>query len=370
MRARAVALLCALVLGTAACGSDQKPGGTGELEVTASDTRCAVPKTSLPAGRHTFAVSNKGTKVTEFYVYAAGDRVVGEVENITPGLRRTLVVDLAAGTYQAACKPGMVGDGIRTALTVTGAAASQAANEKLAAAVQGYRQYLQSQANTLVDQTAAFTAAIKAGDAAEAKTLYPQARTYYERIEPVAESFGDLDPKIDAREDKVEQGATWTGFHRLEKDIWSGADLKADAGIADQLNADVAALKKEVDGLSLTPLQLASGAKELLDEVAASKVTGEEDRYSHTDLWDFQANVEGSKAAVAALRPFLDERDPTIGPKLDARFAAVQKELDPHRSGAGFVVYTTLNPAQVKALSDAVNGLAEPVSTVAGLVAK
>jgi len=156
----------------------------------------------------------------------------------------------------------------------------------------------------------------------------------------------------------------------LEKDIWSGADLKADAGIADQLNADVVALKKEVDGLSLTPLQLASGAKELLDEVAASKVTGEEDRYSHTDLWDFQANVEGSKAAVAALRPFLDERDPTLGPKLDARFAAVQKELDPHRSGAGFVVYTTLNPTQVKALSDAVNGLAEPVSQVAGLVAK
>src|SRR5256885_3886847 len=186
MRARAVALLCALVLGTAACGSDQKPGGTGELELAAPDTRCAVPKPGLPAGRHTFAVSNKGTKVTEFYVYAAGDRVVGEVENITPGLRRTLVVDLAAGTYQVACKPGMVGDGIRTALTVTGAAASQAANEKLAAAVQGYRQHGRSQANTLVDQTAAVTAAGEAGGAGRGESLYPQARTYYERIEPVA----------------------------------------------------------------------------------------------------------------------------------------------------------------------------------------
>jgi iron uptake system component EfeO len=370
MRARAVALLCALVLGTAACGSAKKPAGTGELEVTASDTQCTVAKTSIPAGRHTFAVTNKGTKVTEFYVYGAGDRVVGEVENITPGLRRTLVVDLAAGTYQAACKPGMVGDGIRTALTVTGAAATQAANGKLAAAVESYRKYVRSQTATLVDQTAAFVAAVKAGDAARAKTLYPQARTYYERIEPVAESFGDLDPKIDAREDDVEQGSTWTGFHRLEKDIWSGADLKADAAVADQLTADVAALKAKVDGLALTPLELANGAKELLDEVAASKVTGEEDRYSHTDLWDFQANVEGSKAAVAALRPFLDERDPSLGAKLDERFAAVQKELDKYRSGDGYVVYTTLNPTQVKALSDAVNGLAEPISTVAGLVAK
>jgi iron uptake system component EfeO len=369
MRVRAVALLCALVLVAAGCDT-KKPTGTGELEVTASDTQCTVTKTSVPAGRHTFAVTNKGTKVTEFYVYGAGDRVVGEVENITPGLRRTLVVDLVAGTYQAACKPGMVGDGIRTALTVTGTVASQAANEKLAAAVQNYQQYVKSQTATLVDQTAAFVAAVKAGDAAQAKSLFPQARTYYERIEPVAESFGDLDPKIDAREDDVEQGATWTGFHRLEKDIWSGADLKADAAVADQLTADVAALKTKVDGLTLTPLELANGAKELLDEVAASKVTGEEDRYSHTDLWDFQANVEGSKAAVAALRPFLDERDPTLGPKLDERFAAVQKELNPHRSGDGFVVYTTLNPAQVKALSDAVNGLAEPISTVAGLVAK
>jgi iron uptake system component EfeO len=369
MRARAMALLlCALVPAVAGCGSDKKPSGTGDLEVTATDTQCTVAKTDLPAGRHTFAVTNKGSKVTEFYVYAAGDRVVGEVENITPGLRRTLVVDLAAGRYQAACKPGMVGDGIRTALTVTGAAPSQADNQKLAAAVQGYQEYVRSQTATLVDRTAAFVAAVKAGDVAQAKTLYPQARTYYERIEPVAESFGDLDPKIDAREDNVEQGTPWTGFHRLEKDLWSGG--KPDAAVADQLNADVAALKKQVDGLTLTAVQLANGAKELLDEVAASKVTGEEDRYSHTDLWDFQANVEGSKAAVAALRPFLDEKDPALGPKLDGRFAAVQKELDGYRSGDGFVIYTNLNPTQVKALSDAVNGLAEPVSRVAGLVAR
>jgi iron uptake system component EfeO len=373
MRARAVALLCAPVLGAvvlaaAGCASDKKPSGTGDLEVTATDTQCTVAKTSLPAGRHTFAVTNKGTKVTEFYVYAAGDRVVGEVENVTPGLRRTLVVDLPAGSYQAACKPGMTGDGIRTTLTVTGAAPSQADNAKLAAAVQGYQQYVKSQVATLVDRTGAFVAAVKAGDTAQAKTLYPQARTYYERIEPVAESFGDLDPKIDAREDNVEQGTPWTGFHRLEKDLWSG--VKPNAAVADQLNADVAALKTKVDGLTLTPLELANGAKELLDEVAASKVTGEEDRYSHTDLWDFQANVEGSKAAVAALRPFLDEKNPALGPKLDEKFAAVQKELNQYRSGDGFVTYTDLKPPQVKALSDALNGLAEPVSQVAGLVAK
>src|SRR6266545_3253761 len=174
MRSRAVAMLCVLVLVVTGCGGKKGGGGpqTTELEVTASDTACTVAKTTLPAGRHTFAVTNKGTKVTEFYVYGAGDRVVGEVENVSPGLRRTLVVDLTAGEYQAA-------------------------------AVQSYRQYVQGQADSLVTQTAAFVAAIKAGDIDKAKSLYPFVRTPYERIEPVAESFGDLDPKIDAREDDV-----------------------------------------------------------------------------------------------------------------------------------------------------------------------
>src|SRR5436190_21244328 len=179
---RVVAITCVVVLGLAACSSGPKTASTA---VTASDSGCQVAKTSLPAGRHTFEVTNTGSKVTEFYVYAAGDRIVGEVENVTPGLRRTLVVDLTAGAYQAACKPGMVGDGIRTTLTVTGVAASGPADAKLAAAAQGYQRYARTQAATLVDQTAAFVAAVKAGDATRAKALYPQARRYYERIEPV-----------------------------------------------------------------------------------------------------------------------------------------------------------------------------------------
>ena len=87
--------------------------------------------------------------------------------------------------------------------------------------------------------------------------------------------------------------------------------------------ADIKDLQTRVATVELTPVQLANGAKELLDEVATGKITGEEDRYSHTDLWDFKANVEGSQGAVAALRPVIDEKDPALGPTLDERFAAV-----------------------------------------------
>ena len=106
--------------------------------------------------------------------------------------------------------------------------------------------------------------------------------------------------------------------------------------------------------------------QELLDEVATGKITGEEDRYSHTDLWDFKANVEGSQAAVAALRPVIDEKDPALGPQLDQRFAEVDKLLEGYRSGDGFKLYTELKPEDTKKMSAAVDALGEPETLLTG----
>jgi iron uptake system component EfeO len=376
MRVRVLACAAAgLALGVGLAGcSDSKSSsggsGSGSVKVTATDTECQVANLNLPAGTHVFSVTNTGSKVTEFYVYAEGDRVVGEVENIAPGVSRDLHVELAAGSYQAACKPGMVGDGIRSTLTVSGSAAALSEDALLAQAGKDYQQYVSVQVDGLVAKTGEFVAAVKAGDIAKAKQLYPVARTYYERIEPVAESFGDLDPEIDARDGDIAPGTDWTGFHKLEQDLWAKNDVSGSGAVADKLNADVAKLKTLVASATFKPLELANGAKELLDEVATSKVTGEEDRYSHTDLWDFQGNVDGSKAAVAALRPALDQRDPALGKTLDAQFAAVQAELDRYHSGEQWKLYTQLTPDQVKALSDAINGLAEPISKLAATISQ
>ena len=99
-----------------------------------SDTACDVAETELPAGGTTFAVTNKGTKVTEVYVYAkSGDaftKVVSEVENIGPGISRDMEVNLSGGTYEIACKPGQKGDGIRQKITVTGASAGSDASTR------------------------------------------------------------------------------------------------------------------------------------------------------------------------------------------------------------------------------------------------
>jgi iron uptake system component EfeO len=364
----------ATLLALAACssGQDSASGGTGPITVAASDSACEVSAATANAGNLTFEVTNKGTKVTEFYLYAEGDRIMGEVENIAPGLTRKLTVEIAqAGTYQTACKPGMVGDGIRGAFTVTGGATKQAdANAELAAATTSYASYVASQTDALQTETQKFADAVKSGNVADAKARYATTRVYYERIEPVAEKFGDLDPALDVREADLEEGQQFTGFHRLEKDLWVSGPQPDSAQIADKLVADVNELVTQTKTIQLSALDLANGAKELLDEVATGKITGEEEAFSHTDLWDFQANVDGSKGAIQALRPVLQARDPQLVSTLDGQFANVQKLLDATRAGDGFKYYTELSQDQIKEFASAVDALSEPLSKVAEVVAQ
>ncbi|GAA2900482.1 lipoprotein [Actinoplanes cyaneus] len=365
----------AALLFTAGCAdkaSDDKTGdaATGKIAVAASDTECKVERNTSAAGTVTFTIANKGSKINEFYVYAAGDRIMGEIENIAPGLSRDLIVELPAGAYETACKPGMIGKGIRNAFQVSGSAAPLTEDAKLAQASADYQRYVKSQSTALIEQTTAFVTAVKAGDVEKAKTLFPVARTYWERIEPVAESFGDLDPKIDARDGDLEPGQEWTGFHKIEKDLWVTKDISKDGPVADQLLKDVQEIVTKAQSVTFSPVELANGAKGLLDEVASGKITGEEDRYSHTDLWDFAANIEGSQGAIQALRPALEDRDPALVKTLDENFAKVEAALEKHRDGDGWKLHNTLTQADLKELSDDINALAEPISKVAAIVAK
>ncbi|MFC5677576.1 iron uptake system protein EfeO [Aeromicrobium endophyticum] len=360
----------------AACASDPSETKTssGDLTVKATDSQCSVSATKLKAGPSTFKVTNAGSKVTEFYVYADGDRIMGEVENVGPGLTRNLIVDLPKGTYEGACKPGMIGDGIRQTLNVTGEAATPLSDsDELKAAATSYERYVKSQSDTLIVKTTEFVDAVKAGNVDEAKKLFPIARTYWERIEPVAEKFGDLDPITDGREpDAVAEGVDFTGWHRIEKQLWVENNTDGMDPYADQLLANVKKIVALGQDAPLTALELAQGSKGLLDEVATGKITGEEDEFSHTDLWDFKANIEGSQAAISALRPVLVKQDPALVKDLDAKFAAVDTELNQYqdKSTGDWTFYDKLTDQQVKQLSDAVAALSEPISKVAAVVAK
>ena len=377
MRRTTYALTAVAVLPLALAGCTEKSSSetsAADIAVTATDTTCEVASTEGFTGNTTFQITNNGSKVTEFYVYSEGDRVMGEVENIGPGLTRQLIVALPdPGAYQTACKAGMVGDGIRTNFVVTGEAVRQADEDGLLAeAATGYKRYVISQVDALQDTVAQFVAAVKSGDIESAKAQFPITRSYYERIEPVAESFpDDLDPRIDLREPDVEPGAEWTGFHRIEKDLWEQGLQPDTNAMADRLQADIAELadKIKAEDFTIDPIQVAGGAQGLLDEVAKTKISGEEDFFSHTDLWDFQANVDGSQAAVAAVRPIIDQNDAELGSAIDTRFAELDAELAEYRQGDGFVFYDTVTEPQRQELSTKIDALSAEVSQVQGVVA-
>ena len=138
--------------------------------------------------------------------------------------------------------------------------------------------------------------------------------------------------------------------------------------MADKLDADVATLKSKVATNTYQPAELANGASDLLTEVSTTKVTGEEDRYSHTDLWDFAANIAGAREAFDLLEPALAVKDPDLAQQLDARFTDVTARLAKYSNRDGYVDYSTVAEPDRRALADAVNALAEPLSQVAGKV--
>ncbi|MFJ1562683.1 iron uptake system protein EfeO [Streptomyces erythrochromogenes] len=366
---------------TVATGCSQKSdAGDDAIRVAASDSACDVSKTEFPAGKVQIDVENKGSKVTEVYVLFPDARIVTERENIGPGTKASITAEIKAGDYEIVCKPGMKGDGIAQKVKATGAkgAAEEKRSPEADAAVAAYRAYVVAQAEETLPKAQAFADAVKAGDVEAAKKAYAPSRIGWERTEPVAESFGDIDPKVDVREDGLEAGQDpakdWTGWHRLEKSLW--ADNKIDDNdkkLADTLLADLTDWQKKVGQAEITPTSIANGAKELLDEVATGKVTGEEERYSHTDLVDFKANVEGAQKAYELLKPIAEKNDPELSKQLDAQFTALNTLLDKYRADKTsyeFTSYDKVGEAERKELSDGVNALAEPLSKLAAAVAK
>jgi len=393
----------ALLLSGCVAKADVAAGGDVAFTVSSTADACTVSATTATSGTLTFDVKNDGDQVTEFYLLAEdGLRIVGEVENIAPAASRTLTVTAQPGDYFTVCKPGMVGEGVgRAAFAVTGdkVAVDGPDAEQKQQAVALYAAFVKDQVGSLMPAVDELVTAYAGGDDEKARALFPVARSYYERIEPVAEALGTLDPRIDYREvDAVAEGLDWTGFHRIEKDLWVPAKdaLNADGAtpawqgwapssaeqrgaFGAQLTADVQELYDHVhsdDFLASLDDQgiagISNGAIALLDEVATGKITGEEDWWSHTDLYDFAANVEGSKMAFSLVRDFAQAQGDdgaALVEQIDAGYADLDAALAQHGSlDEGFEAFTVLDDAQKRELIDLINALAEPLSQLTGTV--
>ncbi|BBZ20547.1 EfeM/EfeO family lipoprotein [Mycolicibacterium gadium] len=269
--------------------------------------------------------------------------------------------------------------------TTTSSSAAAAAPDPLAEqAAAEYKTYAIGQVDELVGVVKVFTDAVRANNLQAAQDAYAPSRVPWERIEPLAGLVEEIDGKVDARVDDFAgvDDAEFTGWHRLEYLLFQQNTTEGGAPFADQLDADIAALKEQFPSVEVKPVDVATGAAELIEEVSEGKITGEEDRYSKTDLWDFDANLQGSQAAVDKLKPALEKADPELLGKIETGFADINATLQPLRRGDGWVLYCTENdpypsprctgvtvdPPTIDKLKAQLAGLSENVSQVAGVL--
>ena len=239
--------------------------------------------------------------------------------------------------------------------------------EQLKQATELYKKFVENQVDTLLKDTEKFAETIKAGNLEEAKKQYPLIRMAYERSEPIAESFGELDVNIDFRladyleEKKTEDG--WRGFHKIEKIMWEKNTTKGTEEYADQLVKDIKELKAKVATVEVTPDLMVTGAVDLLNDVATQKITGEEEIFSHTDLYDFKANIEGAEEIFKIFKPLIEKKDSKLAKDLVEKFATINGLLDKYKTDdKHYKLYTDLTKENTKELSEAVTKLGEPLS--------
>lgn len=339
-----------------------------QVNITVNDKQCEPMNVTVNAGKTQFIIKNNSQKGLEWEILK-GVMVVEERENIAPGFTQKLTANLEPGEYEMTC--GLLSNP-KGKLVVKGAQTAKDGKPdvmELVGPIADYKVYVSKEVAELAAGTRAFTDAVKAGDIEKAKSLYAPTRSHYERIEPIAELFSDLDGSIDAREDDYEKKAEdpkFTGFHRLEKALFGDNSTKGMDGYADQLYRDVLDLQKRIAELAFPPGKVVGGAAGLIEEVASSKISGEEDRYSRTDLWDFQANVDGAQKIVNLLRPMITKADPALLAKVDANFKKVDSILAKYRTKSGFESYEKLTDADRNALKGPVTTLAEDLSLLRG----
>lgn len=382
--ATAVACAAALSVVTAATAHDARhpsvaaatsgaPTHRASVTVTANGG-CTIDHGTLAAGGITITVTNRdATGVTEVELLD-GERIVAEKENLPPGFSADISARVDAGSYAVVC-PGANPD--RAAITVVGKAAAPPTDVAvlLRSGSAGYASYVDTQIGYLLTAAQRLATALHGTNLAVAQHAYVAARPFYEKVEPVAESFttgsDSLDADLDARANDV-AAAQWRGFHRIEKGLFADARLAGLAPYGDRLVTDVRRLQKLAATLRYQPTELASGAQELLDEVAASKITGEEERYSHIDMLDVANNVEGAQQAFAQLLPALRLIDNALCGVIAARFADLATVVDRYRRPAdvsGYVRYEALTASDKRAVTAAVKAVAEPLSQVGSKIA-
>lgn len=341
-----------------------------EVTVTIHPHSCEPNALTVPAGRASFRIVNRSDRAVEWEILD-GVLVLEERENIAPGLSQVINANLLPGDYVITC--GLLSNP-RGTLQVTPTAASDAAAKARPSMVafigplSEFRVYLSTQSTALIKAVTALEQAIEAGDLNQAQALYVPARAAYQRLAPAAQRLAELDNTINARADyfeKREQDTGFVGFHRIEYALFQQRNLDGLAPIAQRLVADVTTLKQQLLAQSLPPEQLVSIVVRNLNTIADVRASsGEEERYSHTDLNGFAANLYATRKVVDLLRPLLTKSAADLLPTIDSAIAALDAQLNGFTVKDGYASYDTLSADQRKQIADKAKVLADALDGI------
>ncbi|MBV4545878.1 iron uptake system protein EfeO [Pseudomonas triticicola] len=350
-----------------------------EIVVNIHPHSCEPNALTVPAGRASFRIVNRSERAVEWEILD-GVLVVEERENIAPGLSQVINANLQPGDYAITC--GLLSNP-RGTLHVTPTAASDAAAKAKPSMVafvgplSEFRVYLAVQGSALIKAATALNQAIASGDLAQAQALYLPARAAYQRLAPAAQRLAELDNQINARADyfeKREQDPAFVGFHRLEYALFQQRNLDDVMPIAQRLLADVTTLKQQLLAQSLPPEQLVGIVVRNLNSLAEVRAgSGEEERYSHSDLNGFAANAQTARKVVDLLRPMLSKSSADVLANVDQAMSDFDNQLNAFKSADGYVSYDAVTAAQrqqiatkAKALAAAMDGI-DPALGLSGL---
>lgn len=333
-------------------------------QVTVNATGCEPNALTVPAGRTTFEIINASDRTLEWEILD-GVMVLEERENIAPGFRASLTAKLNPGTFEIAC--GLLSNP-RGTLTVTPSAASEAEKAKpplkaFIGPLSEFRVYIALQSASFLKETEKLATAIHAGDVAAARDAYVAARLPYKRIEGISGRIADLENRIDAVADyfeKREEDTGFSGFHRIEYGLFAKGSTDGLVPVADALIADVTALKARLKELKLAPEDLTANAVRQARRLAEDTVPRGDNRYGHTDITEFSANLDGMEKSVSLLYPLVEAAKPETAKEVQGGFADLRATL----STLGNASYESISPEARKDLAARFANLAERIEKI------
>jgi high-affinity iron transporter len=383
--AAAALVAVAAAIGVATASARQPAARTAAAQrITFGNVTCAPGWGAPNPGRARFAVANRSGHVATIYLFrATSGAIVGQIGALEPGRTRMLTVRLRPGPYAWGCDlrgmPRHVSDAARVPvhgqLGGPGPKPIPLLTGEIAGQMRTYRGNVARQIGVLQAQVATLVQDLRNRDLAASESAWLTAHLTWLDIgqdDGAYGAFGDLGRQIDGTAAGLVDGTAdpgFTGFHRVEFDLWRLGDLAAatrDAAVLAS-RVQVLARQKLATELPLTPLGLSTWTlrpHEILEDALRDSLSGNDDYGSGTGLASVTADVAITHELLTLLEPALAPRSPRLVATARRQLTAVVSAIDATRANGRWIAVAALTPAQRERVDAAVGAALETLAPI------